>query len=225
MSTIQVRHSTEVEIPEAAATRLLAQLLGHVAQGPGQPTANGHIGSNSLGSRRFSAEEVCRWFGDPESTVAPSVGQVWPGQGGVYAGIMRGQDGKPDHHLIVPTAPAAHTDSIAWGPRGRDVEGAKCEWDGRSNTLALYGDGRNHPAAEWAYGLEIDEHNDFYLPSRRELRLMWTNVPELFRAGWYWSSTQYSAGYAWIQNFVDGSQTIYGKDYSCRARAVRRLPI
>lgn len=31
----------------------------------------------------------------------PSIGQAWPGQGGIYAGLMRGRDGAPDYHLIV----------------------------------------------------------------------------------------------------------------------------
>lgn len=37
----------------------------------------------------------------------------------------------------------------------------------------------------------------------------------------YWSSTQYSAHYAWIQNFSGGNQDYDGKDDSWQARAVR----
>jgi hypothetical protein len=50
---------------------------------------------------------------------------------------------------------------------------------------------------------------------------------EAFEAEWYWSSTQ-SAGYeacAWYQNFANGTQLNYRKDYALRARAVRRLKI
>jgi hypothetical protein len=39
-----------------------------------------------------------------ESTQVPRIGAVWPGQGGVYAGLCRGFDGKPDHHLFVAAA-------------------------------------------------------------------------------------------------------------------------
>jgi len=39
----------------------------------------------------------------------PPIGEIWPGQGGIYAGIMRGRDGKPDYHLIVGPAIAAST--------------------------------------------------------------------------------------------------------------------
>lgn len=35
------------------------------------------------------------------SSGTPRIGEPWPGQGGIYAGIMRGRDGAPDYHLIV----------------------------------------------------------------------------------------------------------------------------
>jgi len=34
-------------------------------------------------------------------TTPPRIGAVWPGQGGTYAGIMRGRDGGQDYYLIV----------------------------------------------------------------------------------------------------------------------------
>lgn len=35
------------------------------------------------------------------ATAAPAIGQQWPGQGGIYAGLARGRNGAPDYHLIV----------------------------------------------------------------------------------------------------------------------------
>ena len=95
--------------------------------------------------------------------------------------------------------------------------------DGQANTDELCNSDHSHPAAEWAADLSIDGHTDFYLPSRRELRLCWVNVPELFESGWYWTSTQHSPGYAWIQGFGDGFQYDYDKGTQARARAVRRF--
>src|SRR5665213_268645 len=43
----------------------------------------------------------------------PRIGEVWRGQGGVYAGVMRGRDGGADYHLI---AGPEHDDDIAWQP-------------------------------------------------------------------------------------------------------------
>ncbi|HCE07021.1 MAG TPA: hypothetical protein DEQ40_00155 [Oxalobacteraceae bacterium] len=46
-----------------------------------------------------------------QENTAPAIGQQWPGQGGIYAGLSRGRDGTPDYHLIVgPELTAA-----AWG--------------------------------------------------------------------------------------------------------------
>ncbi len=41
----------------------------------------------------------------------------------------------------------------------------------------------------------------------------------------YWSSTQYSEGYAWAQGFNDGDQTGYDEDIEFSARAVRLIQL
>lgn len=46
---------------------------------------------------------------------------------------------------------------------------------------------------------------------------------EAFEPAWHWSSTQYSAHYAFVQHFGDGIQDGYAKDDDLFARAVRRL--
>ena len=48
---------------------------------------------------------------------------------------------------------------------------------------------------------------------------------EAFEDEWYWSSSQFSAYYAWLQYFIDGTQYGDGKSDEFRARAVRRLII
>ncbi len=37
----------------------------------------------------------------PRGMSVPHVGERWPGQGGIYAGIARGRNGEPDYCLIV----------------------------------------------------------------------------------------------------------------------------
>lgn len=152
----------------------------------------------------------------------PAIGQPWPGQCGVNAGLMRGENGLPDYYLIIPTDSAGKIDRIEWGGYEHKTEGANSEFDGLANTTALLKSDQEHPAAAWAAGLNIDGHNDFYLPARREQSLMYANCPELFEPRWHWSSTQYSALNAWLQNFEDGSQGISLKSCRYAARAVRR---
>ena len=42
---------------------------------------------------------------------------------------------------------------------------------------------------------------------------------------WYWSSTQYSAYSAFVQDFDDGDQSLGDKDHRLRVRAVRRFKV
>ena len=64
------------------------------------------------------------------------------------------------------------------------------------------------------------------LPNRRELSLLHANLKELFARVWYWSSEQSEARsqLVWGQNFSSGIQTMYGRQFHGRARAVRRVP-
>ncbi len=76
-------------------------------------------------------------------------------------------------------------------------------------------------AREWAQGLGGD------LPTRRELALLYANQREQFQRMWYWSSEPQEprAHLVWGQNFTSGIQTMYGRPFRGRARAVRRLPV
>lgn len=161
----------------------------------------------------------------PAAQKIPRIGEYWPGQGGVYAGLMRGENGQPDYHLIVAAGDEGFAEEIAWGGYEQDEPAAKSERDGQSNTLALVKSEHDHPAAEWAAGLKIDGHADWYLPARREAALCYATVPELFEKAWHWTSTQYSPSGAWHQYFDVGYQLGNPKGDELRARAVRRTSV
>ena len=65
------------------------------------------------------------------------------------------------------------------------------------------------------------------LPSRRELALLFANCKEQFARVWYWSSeaSEARSQLVWGQNWSSGIQTMYGRQFHGRARAVRRIPI
>ena len=73
-------------------------------------------------------------------------------------------------------------------------------------------------AREWAQGFDGE------LPSRRELALLYANLREQFDRVWYWSNEPQEprAQLVWGQNFTSGIQTMYGRPFRGRARAVRR---
>ncbi|MBF0270297.1 MAG: DUF1566 domain-containing protein [Alphaproteobacteria bacterium] len=176
-------------------------------------------------------------------TAMPEIGA--PFQGGFFAGIMF-QQGGSKYALIVAPKTEGEAEEIAFTNGVRSETAACSLHDGQANTQALLeGD---HPVAKFCAGLEISGFTDWYLPSKDELYLIasrflpaddgdnW-NPPktdiEAFKAGnaqaferdLYWSSTEASADYAWVQYFITGFQTCDFKDYRWRVRAVRKHPL
>ena len=151
-------------------------------------------------------------------TLPPLPGQYWSEQKGWYAGIQRSEDGLSGWHLILPDTPECYIEDIAWGNYGKMVSGSDFEFDGLANTIAMADAGN-----ELALRIRALP-GDCYLPSRFEAALLYATVREQIKIGdWYWTSTQDSAYYAWMQSFDVGDQYYDYKDFPGRARAVRRL--
>lgn len=129
--------------------------------------------------------------------VIPRLGEYWPGQGGLNAGLMLTEDRKRQHYLIVPPRAQVAHPSLAW-----------------------------EPAKAHAAGVQLDGHADFSLMLRREGRLAWVNVPDEFmKDEIYWTAEQYGPGavYAWGQYSTNGNQDSWRKGIESRVLAVRRL--
>jgi len=62
------------------------------------------------------------------------------------------------------------------------------------------------------------------LPDRVESALLFATLKDQFAEEWYWTREQdaLNVGYAWMQDFDDGYQSLNRKSYKYRARAVRR---
>ena len=148
----------------------------------------------------------------------PQIGDYWPSQGGFYAGDMRGDDGTVYGLIVSDCDVAKDVGTAAWGP---ESEHELSEWDGLDNTQKL---GTDHPAAKLAAAHTSEQHNDFYLPARRELQLACATVPHLFGGdGWYWSSTPRSEDYAWAVVFEFGITSLFLRGFEFRVRPVRRF--
>jgi hypothetical protein len=129
-------------------------------------------------------------------TAAPTIGAVWPGQGGIYAGIVRGEEGKPDCHLIVPPGDKGDinwNDAVKWA--------GSIEHDGhndftlpeRKEQAVLFGNVPELFEKTWYWS------NEQYAPD-----------PD----------------YAWNQNFGDGTQDIYdGRVLSADSQSFSNLII
>lgn len=145
----------------------------------------------------------------------PAIGEVWPGQGGIYAGDFRGGDGTV-YGLIV--AKEEDVGTARWAPEGKR---ALSDWDGLINTAALRSD---CPAAKLASDYVHDEHTDFYLPARRELQLAAANLHDTFgKESWYWTSTPQGEHFAWAVDFESGFTYHDFRTYEFRVRPFRRF--
>ena len=79
----------------------------------------------------------------------------------------------------------------------------------------------------WSAAREWAMQNGGELPTRRELALLYANLREHFQRMWYWSSEPQEprSHLVWGQNFTSGIQTMYGRPFRGRAKAVRRLQV
>ncbi|MBK3444144.1 Lcl C-terminal domain-containing protein [Pseudomonas lactis] len=150
-------------------------------------------------------------------TEPPALGEYWPGQGGIYAGVRQYPEGLC-HVIFAATDVGKHT----YGEYGTEVD-AVSRHDGRENTAILVSRDGSHQAADAAYAFTCDGHNDFYLPSIGELNHAWQYIPSSFEKDWYVSSTQRSANTAYTMDFGAGWLYDDGKSFERLARPVRRI--
>lgn len=157
---------------------------------------------------------------------APAVGQYWQGQGGIYAGIMPDYKGTQPRFLIFAADEAGNAQ---WGGLGSEEPRARNHDHGWANTEQLAEcrlRTHSHEAARFAATYEKDGHDDFYLPSRRELDLAYETIRDTFDTNdWYWSSTEQSGVAAYGRNFGDLELTSLLKHIDGRARPVRSFPV
>lgn len=125
----------------------------------------------------------------------PRIGSKWAG--GIYAGVIGGQNGQPDYYLIHAPAEFEIKDAN-WQTA---IEKAQAPINGFTDWSL--------PDRREARLLHINTPAGFDTD------------------GWYWTSTQNAGdpSYAWLQTFNDGNQYDLHKSNEVRARAVRRLLI
>ncbi len=116
---------------------------------------------------------------------------------------------------------------IQWGGFGTTVGGTSMAvGTGAANTAAIVSKlGSGTYAAKLCADLQLNGYDDWFLPSKAELNLMYENLHKkglgAFGSGCYWSSSEYHSSYAWGQNFNNGYQSYYHKYFVSRVRAVR----
>ena len=101
--------------------------------------------------------------------------------------------------------------------------------DGAVNAASRAGGISDFPAFDLCESNTYHGKNDWYLPARGELGLLWLNRAAIdasaggsFTTGDYWSSTERNTNGAWYQDFGSGNQNGFGKANNYNVRCVRR---
>jgi hypothetical protein len=144
--------------------------------------------------------------------------------GSVYAGVS------PDGHAPLYTTPENAPGTYRWGPNGNTAVPDCDDWDdagcitGAANTAVLAALAGAYDAAKYCANLNAYGHDDWYLPSLRELYVLYWNgrfiggLRNWYESGDnYLSSSEASSTDAW--HISDGDDYEYGKtlnDYYVR---------
>ena len=159
-----------------------------------------------------------------------AIGDTGPGGGLIfYAPAVGFSEGSIGTVHYLEAAPADQSTGIMWyavtpltivGARNLGIGG------GKPNTDAIISaQGVASYAAAVCTGYSNNDKSDWFLPSKDELNLMYSNLYANSMGGFaydrYWSSSQATNGYDWFQYFNGGGQTNNYGSTSCYVRAIR----
>jgi len=97
---------------------------------------------------------------------------------------------------------------------------------GQANTANIIAQaGHTTSAAKLCDDLVVGGYSDWFLPSKDELALMYTEL-KLYNVGgftshYYWSSSELNSYDAWVQGFFGVTQNLHNKNYTNSVRCVR----
>ncbi len=176
--------------------------------------------------RAFASNKAGTAYGDQIifTTAAVAAGEAYGG--GIVAYLF--QSGDPGYtagqlHGII-AAPADHG-SYLWGCHQVLIGGTSAGiGSGLVNTTTIAGGCADaNCAARISFNAVISGLNDWVLPSKDELNLLYLNRNLIggFTATDYWSSSEVSDVAAWKQNFSTGLQGMLYKNNNYRIRSIR----
>ena len=176
--------------------------------------------TNSIGvayGNELSFSTISYSFGD----TGPAGGLIFYDQGSFINGWR-----------YLEAAPSDQSSAAHWGCANTLINGADgtAIGSGAQNTIdILAGCSTAGIAARLCDQLVLNGYSDWFLPSLGELNQMYWNLKVKGLGGfankWYWSSSEFSEGYVWHQNFSDGLQDQSGSKevFPYPVRAARRF--
>lgn len=140
-------------------------------------------------------------------------------------GVIFYLDNTNMHGLIC--ALTNQSDSSEWGCNGISITGADgtAIGTGDQNTTEIVTGCTSSSAAQLCDTLTLNGYTDWFLPSKEELRLMYTNLHSAglgsFSNTSYWSSSEMTASFAWQVIFSNGITQGTSKNNFISVRAIR----
>jgi hypothetical protein len=139
---------------------------------------------------------------DTPAAVAPKLGESFEG------GIVFYIDATGKHGLIA--SPADLSLSTPWWNGSFVTTNAASTTNGSSNTSSIINAQGNSGsyAAKLCRDYNGGGKNDWYLPAKDQLNILYSQKALVggFSDEIYWSSSEFEAGSAWVQYFLDGTQ-------------------
>jgi len=152
------------------------------------------------------------WVSKITAVWVPVIGDIGPAGGIVFYDKGSYSDG----WRFLEAAPSDQSTGIKWeNGTFKTIKTGTAIGTGRENTVAIMiAQDVGSYAAALCDSLIVGDYDDWFLPSKDELNLMYTNLKKAglggFERSWFWSSSQSDGRLdPWIQSFSDGEQLQY----------------
>ncbi|MBA4167770.1 MAG: DUF1566 domain-containing protein [Chitinophagaceae bacterium] len=178
-------------------------------------------------ARAYATSSAGTSYGNTFIFSALVVGEVF--QGGVLAYLLKPSDS--GYVATVPHGLVAAPDDLGrfqWSNYVYTQTGASATalGTGNANTATIVtslGTTTSY-AARYCAELVLGGHDDWYLPSRDELMLLYdarNAIRNFSSSDYYWTSSDQGGSTAWIQSFITGVSSSYDKAGNFKVRAIR----
>lgn len=209
-------------------------------------TSTGLVVARSEGRTQVTAynhdmrlRDVCMvYVDDPEEDKEPkdevfskSIGDLY--EGGIIFHLWKDRNG--NEHGLVASLTDVSDKPVKWGAL-KETSSQSLE-DGESNTRIILQELGSQSAAGLCDGFTYEGFDDWYLPSIKELNLLWKQQEIInkildedgnrethgLRYGGYWSSTDATETEAWMEFTGNDFFGYYRKDLKNHVRAIRKF--
>jgi hypothetical protein len=184
--------------------------------------------------RAFATNQVATSYSNQIEVKTKAISDLTYGdfyQGGIFFYFLKpGDIGYIQGEVHGLLAASIDQGSLPWGCSGTNIITADAVGSGINNTQLIVSNCvENNIVAKVCNNSNLNGYNDWFLPSRGELQLMYINLHQngfgnfssAPGANDYWSSSQFNNVSAWYRSFGANTQNTGSKTGTLKVRAVR----